>query len=209
MALRFLMERRVQMNKWSLYASTLVGIYLLYELSGQFYGLEWVFALLTVGLFALFLRGWKRSGANGVALAFITAITLLTINSIFYLLAPPIFTFVFTIVLGLTLIPLFNSYRDAISTAWIFVLLNLLINIGFENDKTTVITLFITGTGALVGYYFQFLLLKKCFTFFFFLLAFITLLMNIFAGAILNSLFIGLFVILFAVLAYRFSMKNV
>ncbi|CAM4083121.1 hypothetical protein [Lederbergia lenta] len=165
------------MKKFLLYAAAVLGNVLLINWSELWYGAEWftewLFGLLTVVLFAFFLQGWKRYSQNGVGLILITGFGLLTINSIFFVQNLP--ASICSSLLGLLLIPLYTDHRDAVITAWGFVLINIIINIEVQSGITLVLLSLTTGIGAIVGFRFKFLLLKRCFTVLF-SLTFLTLL---------------------------------
>jgi hypothetical protein len=78
------------MKQVLVYVMAVVGSSLLYHWSGKWEGKEWVFALLTLGVYAWSVQGWKRYSSNGFGLVFLTIFMLLNINPIFYLLLPPI-----------------------------------------------------------------------------------------------------------------------
>ncbi|MEK3889462.1 hypothetical protein [Bacillus sp. FSL K6-3431] len=165
------------MRKFVVYAVAILGNVLLINWSELWYGAEWftewLFGFLTIGLFALFLQGWKRYSPNGVGLILITAFGLLTINSIFFVQNFP--ASICSLLLGLLLMPLYKNHQDAVLTAWGFVLINILISIEVQSDITMSLLFLTTGIGALVGFRLQFLLLKRCFTVFFSLTALVLL----------------------------------
>ncbi|MGM0904754.1 MAG: hypothetical protein ACQEXB_27300 [Bacillota bacterium] len=60
------------MKQVLVYVMAVLGNSLLYYWSGKWEGTEWIFALLTLGVFAGAVQGWKRYGSNGFGLVFLT-----------------------------------------------------------------------------------------------------------------------------------------
>lgn len=204
-------KEECEMKVLIVYALAILGNVLLINWSEQWYGAawftEWLFGLCTVGLFALFLKGWKRDNPNGGGLIFITVVTLLTINSIFFVQNLP--DAICSLLLGLVLIPLYVDHRDVVLTVWGFVLLNIIMNIEVQSEVTLWLFLLITAIGALVGFRLQFVLLKRCFTVVFLITALFLLCMNFFTEVYMISLLLVLFIVLFTVGAYKFSKKSI
>jgi hypothetical protein len=208
---RFLVDSSREWEFWMrvfvLYTVAVLGNILLINLSERWYGatwfMEWLFGLLTVGIFVLFTQGWKRH-PHHLGLIFITGLGLFTINSIFFIqyLSIGLCSFL----LGLWLIPLIGSYRDAVLTAWGFVLLNILSCFEVGSEATLWLFIITTGMLTLIGFYFQYVLLRRFFTVIFSLTASILFLMNSLAEFKIISLLAVLFIVLIVIVgAYRFS----
>lgn len=198
------------MKGFFVYAVAVLGNVLLMDWSERDYaaqwGTEWLFGLLTVGLFAFFLQGWKRYNSIGGGLIFITALALLTINSIFFV--QNFSASICSLLLGLLLIPLYTNHRDAVLTAWVFVLINILISIEVQSVVTMWLLFFTTGIVALFGFRLHFLLLKRCFTVFFSLTAVTLLFMHLFTQPYIMGILVVLFIGLFSVGIYKFSRNS-
>lgn len=193
------------MKGFIVFALAIIGNVLLINWSEQWYGeewfTEWLIGLVTVGFYALFLYGWKQYSRNGLGLIFITAFVLLTINSIFFV---QIFSAsVCSFLLGLILMPLYVKNRDAVVTSWGFVLLNILILTDVPSEVTTWMLFLTTGIASLVGFRFNLLLLKRCFTVLFALTALLLLFFSI-TNVYLFGLVVVL-VVLFTRFIYKFS----
>lgn len=153
------------MKKSWIYVFAVLGNSLLYILSGQWEGFEWLFAILSLGLFALAIQGWKRYSSRGFRLIFLTAIGLFTINSILYLLMPVGFILLFSFLFGLVLMPLYMKYRYPVLASWWIVLFNILMYLEISNNAVLFwFTLITTGVGALIGFRQQSKLFKYFFT---------------------------------------------
>lgn len=196
------------MKKSWIYVLVVLGNSLLYVLSGQWEGIEWLFALLILGLFALAIQGWKRYSSRGFGLIFLTAIGLFTINSILYLLMPEGFIILFSLLFGLVLIPLYMKYRYPVLASWWIVLFNILMYSGITNEVILWFTLLTTGIGALIGFRQQSKLFKYFFTgCFLFTALWLSVVIYLLTNYII-SLFIILIVVIFAVIAYLFERKS-
>ena len=197
------------MKEFLIYVVAVLGNILLYQLSGQWEGIEWLFALLILGLFALAIQGWKRYSSRGFGLIFLTAIGLFTINSILYLLMPTIFIILFSLLFGLVLMPLYMKYRYPVLASWWIVLFNILMYLEISNDTVLFwFTIITTGVGALIGFRQQSKLFKYFFTGCFLLSAGGSVLINLVSNDYLMVFFIMLIVVFFAVGAYLFERKS-
>lgn len=135
------------MKKFLLYAMAILGDILLYKLSEQSEGTDWLYALLIAGLFAWSVQGWKRYRTNGFGLFFLTAFGLFMMNSVLYLLSPPITIVLFSLLFGFILIPIYVNYHDEVLTSWWLVLLNILVNLEVPNEVIFWFTLLTSGIG--------------------------------------------------------------
>lgn len=197
------------MKKSWIYVLVVLGNSLLYVLSGQWEGIEWLFAILGLGLFALAIQGWKRYSSRGFGLIFLTAIGLFTINSILYLLMPVGFIILFSLLFGLVLMPLYMKYRYPVLASWWIVLFNILMYLEISNDTVLFwFTIITTGVGALIGFRQQSKLFKYFFTGCFLLSAGGSVLINLVSNDYLMVFFIMLIVVFFAVGAYLFERKS-
>lgn len=169
------------MKRYIFYGGICLGIILLYQWSEHWEGAEWLFALLTVGVYLIFLRGWKRMGKNGVVLIWITIFSLFMINSMLYLLMPFIFTVLFSLLLGCLLIPLCKGHQDGVLTSWYFVLLNIWIQFEISNDISLWFIMIISGLGVLVGIQFHYSLLRRFLSVIFFLNALVLLFVSFYS----------------------------
>ena len=197
------------MKKSWIYILAVLGNSLLYILSEQWEGIEWLFAILGLGLFALAIQGWKRDSSRGFGLIFLTAIGLFTINSILYLLMPTIFIILFSLLFGLVLIPLYMKFRYPVIASWWIVLFNILMYLEISNDTVLFwFTIITTGVGVLIGFRQQSKLFKYFFTGCFLLSAGGSVLINLVSNDYLMVFFIMLIVVFFAVGAYLFERKS-
>ena len=197
------------MKKSWIYILAVLGNSLLYILSEQWEGIEWLFAILGLGLFALAIQGWKRDSSRGFGLIFLTAIGLFTINSILYLLMPTIFIILFSLLFGLVLIPLYMKFRYPVIASWWIVLFNILMYLEISNDTVLFwFTIITTGVGVLIGFRQQSKLFKYFFTGCFLLSAGGSVLINLVSNDYLMVFFIMLIVVLLAVGAYLFERKS-
>jgi len=153
------------MKQVLVYLMAVVGSIILYYWSGKWEGKEWVFALLTLGVYAWSVQGWRRFRSNGFGLVFLTIIMLLNINSIFYLLLPPILTIFFSLLLGCMLIPLYRNQREAVGTSWWAVLFNVIMQLESSDLLLFWFVFFTSGIGAVIGFRRQSILLKRFFAF--------------------------------------------
>lgn len=185
------------MKQTFLYALTLaVGVLLTY-LAEFWFGTEWLFGLLTVGLFALFLQGWKRWGTNGGGLIIVTVFLLISLDSIFFVQYFP--AFIASLLMGVLLLPHYHKNRDGIVSSAVFVLLNMLISLEFvPNELMLWLIVLAAGTAAVIGFRFNLNLVRKCFIALFAFSAFFLLLFEIFDGsnflAIIAILLVGFFI---------------
>ncbi|MGI2329091.1 hypothetical protein [Planococcus sp. YIM B11945] len=197
------------MKEFGLYAAAVAANALLIYLSEIWYGTtwfsEWLLGLLAIGAFALFLQEWKRFSLRGGGFVFITALTLLTINSIFFVQAVP--AAIITAGLGLLIIPLYKSKQDVALTAGGFVFINLLIQLEVQSEATMWMIFGTAGILALIGFRKRFLLLRGCFTVMFSMAALVLLFLNFFSQAYIISLLMIGCIALFIVGTYRFSRK--
>ena len=194
------------MKKFILYAGVLLGTTIFYNLSDHWwYGKEWVFALLATILFAFFLQGWQRYTPNGAGLVFVTMYILLMFNSI--LMFQEMKIIFFSLLVGLLLIPLYRRHRDAVLTAWVFVLINIIVYMEFPTELALPIFFLVTGVAALVGMRLQSFLLKRFFTVCFFLFTGPWFLLTLGARSV-YSLVIGGLIAAFAIGAYFISKKS-
>lgn len=197
------------MKKSWIYVLAVLGNSLLYILSEQWEGIEWLFAVLCLGLFALAIQGWKRYSSRGFGLIFLTAIGLFTINSILYLLMPVGFILLFSFLFGLVLMPLYMKFRYPVLASWWIVLFNILMYLEISNDTVLFwFTIITTGIGALIGFRQQSKLFKYFFTGCFLLSAGGSVLINLVSNNYLMVFFIMLIVVLIAVGAYLFERKS-
>lgn len=197
------------MKEFLIYVVAVLGNILLYQLSGQWEGIEWLFALLILGLFALAIQGWKRYSSRGFGLFFLTTAGLFTINSILYLLMPVGFIILFSLLFGLVLMPLYMKYRYPVLASWWIVLFNILMYLEISNDTVLFwFTIITTGVGALIGFRQQSKLFKYFFTGCFLLSAGGSVLINLVSNDYLMVFFIMLIVVFFAVGAYLFERKS-
>lgn len=191
------------MKRLLLYMVVVLADFLLYKWSEQQDGGEWIFALLILCLFALFLHIWKRYSSIGVGLIFITIWSLLMIDSIFYLVLASIVTILFSLMAGLLLIPFYKKHREEVITAWGFVLLNILIQLEYTSEVTLWVTFFITGIGAIIAYYFQLKLVRRCFTVLFLLNACPLLFITLFSNTYWSGFLVIMIVLIFFVLRFN------
>jgi hypothetical protein len=126
---------------------------------------EWVFALLTLGVYAWSVQEWKRYSSNGFGLVFLTIFMLLNINPIFYLLLPPIISVFFSLLLGCILIPFYQNHREAVGTSWCAVLFNMIMQVESNDMVLFWFAFFTSGIGAVLGFRRQSILLKRFYTF--------------------------------------------
>lgn len=196
------------MKEFGLYVLAVLGNILLYKLSDHWEGIEWLFTLLSLGLFVLVIQGWKRYSIRGFGLIFFTTAGLFTINSILYLLVPSIFIILFSLIFGLVLIPLYMKYRYPVLAAWWIVLFNILMYLEISNDTVLFwFTLITTGIGALIGFRQQSRLFKYFFTGCFLITAGGSVLISLVTNNLMD-LFIFLIVVIFVVVAYLFERKS-
>ncbi|WP_147534451.1 hypothetical protein [Bacillus marasmi] len=205
---RNLEKQKIPVHVWKLlmYVMAVFSNSLLYKLSEKF-GFEWIFASLTLGLFALFVRVWRRFTTSGFGLVFLTTLGLFMVNSIFYLLMPPVFTISFSLLFGIVLFPFFRDNRYAVLMSWWVVIFNVLMNFRVPNELLFWLTFLTSGIGALIGFYQGAVLFKRFFTVIFSFSAGGYLLIILISKAYLNSLFVLLAVGAFAVVAYLFNQR--
>ncbi|MGH2318520.1 hypothetical protein ACRC6Q_12160 [Planococcus sp. SE5232] len=111
----------------------LASIGLIYgeELSGTD-DTDWLFAVSTLIIFALYLQVWKRWNPGGTGIIAVTAFMLFTIGSIFLL--DEVSVRIYSFLLGLLLIPFCKKYRDAALTSLAFVAEQLVVYTEMGND---------------------------------------------------------------------------
>jgi hypothetical protein len=198
-----------KMRAFILYAAVILGNGLLINLSERWYTAawytEWLFGLMTIGVFALFLRGWKSLKPRGGGLVFVTALSMLTINSIFFVQNLP--AGICSFLLGLTIIPIYATHRDAALAAGGLVLINILMLLEVPSEVAVWLFFWTAGALALIGFRFRFVLVKRCFTVLFSLAALALLFLNFFDGAYLIELLLLVCTLLFIAGAYRFSRR--
>lgn len=194
------------MKKFIMYAGVILGTTIFYNLSGHWwYGEEWIFALFATILFALFLVGWQRYTPNGAGLVFVTMYVLFMFDSILMLQEMKIIFF--SLLVGLLLIPLYRRHRDAVLTAWVFVLINIIVCMEFSFEIELPLYFLVAGVAALVGMRLQSFLLKRFFTVCFFLFTGPWFLLTL-AARNVYSLVIGGLIAAFAIGAYFISKKS-
>ena len=192
------------MKQMLLYAATLLCGGLLTYIGESWFGAEWLFGLLTVGLFGLFLQGWKHWGRSGGGLVIVTAFMLLGIDSIFFVQYWP--AFICSLLLGVLLIPHFRKHRDGVAASMVFVLLNMLISLEFvPNELMLWLIVFATGAAALIGFRYNFLLVKGCCAALFSMAAFFLLFFQLFDDSILLSVLAFLTITFFIVSMFRLN----
>ncbi|WP_223635553.1 hypothetical protein [Planococcus sp. 4-30] len=111
----------------------LASIGLIYgeELSGTD-DTDWLFAVSTLIIFALYLQVWKRWNPGGAGIIAVTAFMLFTIGSIFLL--DEVSVRIYSFLLGPLLIPFCKKYRDAALTSLAFVAEQLVVYTEMGND---------------------------------------------------------------------------
>lgn len=192
------------MKRILLYAATLVIAGILVYISGVWYDGDKVLGILTVGIFALFLWGWNRTGHYGIGLICVTVFYLISLNSIFFVQDIPIF--IGSLVMGLLLIVYLQKHRDALTASLVFVLLNMLITFEFVTSEVMLwLMVFVTGAAALIGFRFSLYLVKICFSILFGLSAFFLLLFEVFDDFSFLAVVAILMVILFIMSMYRMN----
>lgn len=193
------------MKKFILYAVAILGsIGLIYgeEMSGRD-DTDWVFAVSTLILFALFLQGWKRWNPSSAGIIAVTAFMLFTISSIHILDAASVL--ISSFLLGLLLLPYCRKYRDVALTSVGFVLEQLVVYIGLGNDILVWVLFTMNGLLALSGAYFGLKWLRRCFTVLFSLSALLVVFLNSFDESKLFLIFVLAAIALIAVGIYKFS----
>lgn len=199
------------MKSFILYVGAILGNVALIVLSDYWYGMawftEWLFGLLTIGLFGLFLRGWKRSNPASGGLFIITGVLLLTINSIFFVQNLP--AFICTIMLGLLLIPVYRHNRGGVLAAGGLILLNAIILIEVETVVTMWLLFLVTGAFTLAGFRSNFLFLKVSFSVLFWMTSLVLLLIYLVDSMYVIGLLIVATIALVAVKSYKFSRHSV
>lgn len=196
----------MKMNQFLLYAATLIVAGVLSYLGERLFGAEWIFGLLTVGLFALFLESWKRLGKSPLGLVIVTVCLLITLDGIFFVQYAG--AAICSLLMGLFLLPHFNGNKDGVTASAAFVFLNILICFVFvPNELMGWLFVIITGVAALIGFRFNFTVVKICFAALFGLTAFFLLLLqlseDIYMLSILAVLLVGF--LIFAM--YRMNRK--
>lgn len=166
------------MKKVLFYAAILIAAGLLAYLGESFFGAEWIFGLLTVGLFALFLQGWKRTGKSPVGLVIITVCLLITLDGIFFVQYAA--TAICSLLMGLFLLPHFPENKDGVAASAFFIFLNIVICFVFvPNELMGWIFVIVTGIAALTGFRYNFPVVRTCFASLFGLAAFFLLLFQL------------------------------
>lgn len=176
------------------YAVILIAAGVLAYSGESFFGAEWIFGLLTVGLFVLFLQGWKQTGRSPVGLVIVTVCLLITLDGIFFVQYAA--TAICSLLMGLFLVPHFPNNKDGVTAAAVFVFLNILICFVFvPNELMGWIFVIVTGIAALIGFRYNFQVVRTCFASLFGLSAFFLLLFqlseNIYFLSILAVLLVG------------------
>lgn len=192
------------MKRIILYAATLIIAGVLAYISGLWYDGDKILGILTVGIFALFVLGWKHTGSNGIGLIFVTVFYLITIDSIFFVQDIPIF--IASLVMGLLLIPYLRKHPDAVSASLVFVLLNILISLEFVSSGVMVwLFVLATGAAALIGFRFNLNIVKICFSILFGLSAFFLLLFEVFDDFSFLAVLAILLVVFFVMSMYKMN----
>ncbi len=194
------------MKQVLLYAATLIAAGVLSYLGESYFGAEWIFGLLTVGLFALFLQAWKRWGNSSVGLVIITVCLLITLDGIFFVQYAA--TAVCSLVMGLFLLPHFLKNKDGVTASAIFVFLNILICFVFvPNELMGWIIVTVTGIAALIGFRYNFPVVRICFASLFGLSAFFFLLFQLSEDAYMLSILAALLIGLLIFAMYRMNSR--
>lgn len=166
------------MSRILLYGGTLLAAGLLPYIASYWFGAEWLFGIVTVGLFAMFLMGWERWGRSGGGLIIVTVFFLITLNSIFFVQYLP--AFICSLLMGILLIPHYRKQPDGVMASMVFTLLNMLIAIEFvPNEWMLWLIVLATGGAALIGFRLNYRLLKFCFGTLFGISAFFLLLFQL------------------------------
>ena len=193
------------MKKFILYAVAILGsIGLIYgeEMSGTD-DTDWVFAVSTLLLFALFLQGWKRWNPGGGGIIAVTAFMLFTIGSIFLLDEASVL--IYSFLLGLLLLPFCRRYRDAAVTSLAFVMVQLVLYTGIGNDIMVWLLFTMNGLFALGGAYLGLKWLRRCFTVLFSMSALLLVFINSFNEGKLILILVVAAIVLVSVGIYKFS----
>ena len=149
------------MKHFLVYVIAIVVSTMLYSWSDNWEGKEWIFAVLTLGVYAWSILALKRYRPNGWGFIFLTFFMLLNVNSIFYLLQPPIITIFFSVLLGCMLIPFYRDNREAVSISWWAVVFNVIMQLEASNLVMFWFVFITTGIGALIGYQLHYPLIKR------------------------------------------------
>lgn len=169
------------------HGAALLAAGLLMFLSELWFEGDKVLGLAALGLFALFLQGWKRWVGRGIGLVIVTVCYLFTLDSIFFVQDVPIF--ICSLVMGLLLLPHFHRHRDAVTASIAFVLLNVLIAMEFmPNEIMMWLIAFATGAAALIGFRSNYAIVKVCFAVLFALSALFLLFIQVVDGAVILSI---------------------
>lgn len=164
---------------------------------------DWLFAVSTLILFALYLQGWKRWNPGGAAIIAVTAFMLFTIGSIFLLDEASVL--IYSFLLGLLLIPFCKRYRDAALTSLAFVVEQLVVYTEMGNDAMVWVLFTLNGLIALGGAYFGLKWLKRCFTVLFAMSALLLVFINSFNEGKLFLIVVLAAIALISVGIYKFS----
>ena len=149
-------------KEFVVYVIAILGGFMLYVLSESWFGKEWIFGLLAIAWYGMFLLVWKRIQPGSAGLILITIFMLLNINSIFFVqyAAMAICSFL----MGLLLLPFFQSHWDVVLTSAVFVLMNIVTSFELGSIVSIWMVFVIAGFSALAGFRYRFLWLKRCFT---------------------------------------------
>lgn len=192
------------MKRIVLYAAAFIIAGVLAYISGLWYDGDKVLGILTAGFFALFLFGWKRIGSKGIGLVLVTVFYLITLDSILFV--QDILIFIGSLVMGLLLLPYLSKYRDGVMASLVFVLLNMLISFEFVTSEVMMwLMVLTTGAAALIGFRFNFNLVKVCFSVLFGLSAFFLLLFEVFDDFSFLAVLAILLVVFFVISMYRLN----
>lgn len=149
-------------KEFIVYAITILGGFMLYVLSGSWFGYEWVFGLLEVVWYGLFLLVWRRIQPGSAGLILITIFMLLNINSIFFVQYTAMA--ICSLLMGLLLQPFYRSHQDVVLASAVFVLMNIVASFELGSLVSVWMMFVIAGISALAGFHYRFKWLKRCFT---------------------------------------------
>lgn len=164
---------------------------------------DWLFAVSTLIIFALYLQGWKRWNPGGGGVIAVTAFMLFTIGSIFLLDEASVL--IYSFLLGLLLIPFCKRHWDAVLTSLAFVVEQLVVYTEMGNDAIVWVLFTVNGLLALAGAYFGLNWLRRCFTVLFAMSALLLVFLNSFNEGKLLLIVILAAIALIAVGIYKFS----
>lgn len=194
------------MKEFLYHGVALLAAGLLIYISGLWYEGDKVLGILGILLFALFLAGRKRRSVSSIGLVIVTVFYLFALDSIFFVQDVPIF--ICSLVMGGLLLPHFRQNRDAVSASLGFVLLNMLISLEFmPNEIMMWLIAFATGVMALIGFRFNYAIVKVCFAVLFALSALFLLVVQVFDGPFVLSVLAVLSIASFVIGMFRLNGK--